>query len=311
MKQNNRFGTASLTRLGWKWLLLLMSLAVLTAWLSINVASSKASTDKSSLNFGSVSVGQSASAQNLTFNPNNYLSSFNTSIGGSNASDFGVIAEKSCASLYFQQTCKISVSFKPNVGGSRAAVLILQYTDYNGVLYTEKINLSGIGLDLVVQGRVYGQVTFKGKPLTNMADVTVSLSGTSSGSPVKSGPQQVDSSGKYGFNNLAKGIYTVTLNIPAGVQIDGPPSYQIDMLQSVKDTQVNFNLTDTPPPTTLPPPSSKAENCEKNVAPVSGVVDIITCLQATNANGRNNLRYILRNNSSEAVDVRNSVIVIS
>ena len=91
---------------------------------------------------------------------------------GKDAGDFDVVSENcSAAPIAFQATCKVKVTFKPSVKGSRSARLEVSY---NGGSSPLKIPLAGTGTKALIGGlTVSGPATAKqGKSATFRVRIT-------------------------------------------------------------------------------------------------------------------------------------------
>jgi|GEM_PF-2138647 len=305
----------------------------LVAWSFFSVITSFAGVSPGSLDFGNVTVGETVNKP-VTFTNDTGLYSFKIdSITSSDLADFSADAAANCANLppFGEYSCTLTVSFHPTSGGAKNATLTVNYSGSQGVKGQQvikadpsnnSISVRGVGVPRVTAtptntpaplGRISGKVLFQGQPLSGKNGGNVTMTGVGPGGPdIKDGPQQTDDGGNYGFDNLKKGyVYTVTVD-QSKYNTDGSASLTIDMTKNVVNApDQNFKLTQATP-TPQPTPTTATGGgpsvpCEQGVPVTPGVVDMITCRQAGSGTGRNFVRFILRNNSTEAVDVRNSV----
>lgn len=292
----------------------------LVVWSFFSVITSFAGVNPNTLDFGNVNVGAS-STKSVTFTNDFDFNGIQVNSASSSAPEFSGDTS-GCGFLSIYQNCTVNVSFKPTSGGAKNGSITIDVTTNAGVKSKQvvkaaaggSIRVVGVGVPNTTPeplGRISGKVLLQGQPLSGTNGGSVTLTGTSANNlPIKIGPQLTDANGNYGFDNLAKGfVYTVTVD-QSKYNTDGPASITIDMTKSVLNaSDQNFKLTQatpTPLPTTTTG-GGPGVPCEQGVPPTAGVVDMITCRQAGSGAGRNLVRFILRNNSTEDVDVRNSV----
>ena len=105
-----------------------------------------ASITPTSINFGSLDIGASASQTATVTNTTTFVSTINVThiaISGTNAADF--TETSTCTSLTQNQTCTISITFAPSAIGARSATLTV--TDDSTSDPTLTVSLTGTGLD--------------------------------------------------------------------------------------------------------------------------------------------------------------------
>ena len=312
----------------------------LVAWSFFSVITSFAGVAPNTLDFGNVTVGTSVT-KSVTFTNDSDFGGLQVNSANSDSPEFSGNTSD-CGFLNIYQYCTINVTFSPNSGGPKSSSITIDVTNNAGskgkqVVKTAvggSIRVLGVGIPRVTAtptntpvptntlaptntpaplGRISGKVLFQGQPLSGKNGGNVTMTGVGPGVPdIKDGPQQTDDGGNYGFDNLKKGyVYTVTVD-QSKYNTDGPASLTIDMTKNVVNApDQNFKLTQATP-TPQPTPTTATGGgpsvpCEQGVPVTPGVVDMITCRQAGSGTGRNFVRFILRNNSTEAVDVRNSV----
>jgi hypothetical protein len=280
-----------------------------------------------SLAFGNVPVGSSSAAQTVTVqNQSTFVTYFLS------PTVTGPFSVSGCASIAPGASCNISVTFNPTALGPASGTASYDITDAFGTNYGTGIvvDLSGTGIAAiqVQQGRIFGKVTLNGTPV-QPGLVKVNLNGGQ--------PQNTDASGNYGYNNLVKGSYTVSLDYDkTKYKPDNAGDSRTVSVDLGQQVSVNFNLvsitTTTGATTTSPVPTTTTTvpvtvvtttapvttttggpvNFQCNIpGPTPGVVELFICklAQQPGQGGSNlyTLQFKLNNGLSNPINVQNSV----
>jgi len=200
-----------------------------------------------SLSFGTLTVGQTSSAQTMTISSigGQGLSLNSTTITGTNASDFSITGDSCHAPTVLQPgtACSLLMSFTPSASGARSASLTI--TD-NATPPSQSVSLGGTGLapapavtlipgnlnfNTVTQGTSTSlniSVTNSGNAALHISSVTVGGANAkdySSSSPTCTSPIAVNASCRVAvtFLPLAPGVRTATVTLTD----DAPDSPQV------------------------------------------------------------------------------------
>jgi hypothetical protein len=289
-------------------------LLLLFSFLNISPAQAQATPPPSFSggDFGQVAVG---SIGNTTVTVSNSTAvSLTVYSVGTVGAPFGVTGTNcNLATLAPGQSCSINVSFTPpSAGGASATFQVYGSWGINN------IGLSGTGFNV---STINGNVTIQGKP-ANKQEAQVFLNGAQ--------PQYPDGNGKYGYNNLTAGKYTVSLKYDKNLYVvdTGQDSVDLNLAQGVT-VNINFNLVPKPAPSTTvattvptttvvttqvlgptasttPTTTTITPNCSPT-SPNAGFIDLVICRQSVLPNNRYVLNFTLHNGLKNAINVRNSV----
>jgi hypothetical protein len=187
-----------------------------------------------SVAFGSELVGSTSGSQTVTIsNGGNAPLTFSTvTITGTNVGDFSIQSSSTCsaaATLAAGSSCAVNLTFTPQSGGPRSAILSIADNAPGG---SQTVTLSGTAMDFGVSPSPGSVTITQGDSgtftitVTSIGEFTGTVAMTCSGAPSEATCTSSQQSVSVGSSGTAQATFTVTTTAPSAVSKTWPSDFE-------------------------------------------------------------------------------------